>query len=115
MGSGGTAILPDSPQQVSMEQKLTSGKIPPWIKFTTGVWVDGNSSDTEFINAIKFLIENKIIVIPPTTQGSDGNSAEIPPWIKFTTGVWVDGNSSDAEFISAIQFLITEGTIIISN
>jgi len=90
-------------------------EIPSWIKFTTGVWVDGDSSDAEFINAIKFLIEDKIIVIPPTAQGSDGDSAEIPSWIKFTTGVWVDGNSSDAEFISAIQFLITEGIMRISS
>jgi len=89
--------------------------IPSWIKFTTGVWVDGNSSDDEFVNAIKFLIEEKIIVIPPTEQGSDESSAAIPSWIKFTTGVWVDGNSSDAEFISAIQFLITEGILTISS
>jgi len=89
--------------------------IPSWIKFTTGVWVDGNSSDAEFVNAIKFLIEEKIIVIPPTEQGSDESSAAIPSWIKFTTGVWVDGNSSDAEFISAIQFLITEGILTISS
>ncbi|MBA4718052.1 MAG: peptidase [Nitrosopumilus sp.] len=90
-------------------------EIPSWIKFTIGVWVDGDSSDAEFINAIKFLIEDKIIVIPQTTQGSDGNSSEIPSWIKFTTGVWVDGNSSDAEFISAIQFLITEGIMRVSS
>jgi len=89
--------------------------IPSWIKFTTGVWVDGNSSDDEFINAIKFLIEDGIIVIPPTAQGSDGDSSVIPSWIKFTTGVWVDGNSSDDEFISAIQFLIKEGIMRISS
>jgi hypothetical protein len=89
--------------------------IPSWIKFTTGVWVDGNSSDDEFINAIKFLIEDKIIVIPPTTQDSDGKSTAIPSWIKFTAGVWVDGNSSDDEFISAIQFLIKEGIMTISS
>jgi len=89
--------------------------IPSWIKFTSGVWVDGNSSDDEFINAIKFLIEDGIIVIPPTAQGSDGNSSAIPSWIKFTTGVWVDGNSSDDEFISAIQFLIKEGIMTISS
>jgi len=89
--------------------------IPSWIKFTSGVWVDGNSSDDEFISAIQYLIENKIIVIPPTTQGSDGESNEIPSWIKFTTGVWVDGNSSDDEFISAIQFLIKEGIMRIQS
>ena len=100
----------------SMEQKLPStAKVPDWIKFTSGVWVDGKSSDSEFISAIQFLIENEIIVIPPTVQGSDGESNEVPSWIKFTTGVWVDGKSSDSEFISAIQFLIKDGIMKISN
>jgi len=99
----------------SMEQKLSTSQVPDWIKFTSGVWVDGNSSDSEFISAIQFLIADKIIVLPPTAQGSDAASNEIPPWIKFTTGVWVDGNSSDSEFISAIQFLIKEGIMQISN
>ncbi len=99
----------------SMEQKLPTSQVPDWIKFTSGVWVDGNSSDIEFISAIQFLIADKIIVLPPTAQGSGTASNEIPPWIKFTTGVWVDGNSSDGEFISAIQFLIKEGIMQISN
>jgi len=95
-------------------EDVPTSEIPSWIKFTSGVWVDGNSSDDEFISAIQYLIENKIIVIPPTAQGSGGESNEIPSWIKFTTGVWVDGNSSDDEFISAIQFLIKEGIMSIS-
>ena len=94
---------------------ISSPAIPSWIKFTSGVWVDGDSSDAEFINAIQFLIENEIIVIPPTVQGSDGESNEVPSWIKFTTGVWVDGDSSDDEFINAIQFLIEEGIMTISS
>ncbi len=85
--------------------------IPSWIKFTAGAWVDGNTSNTEFISAIKFLVEDGIIVIPQTQQGS-GESTAIPSWIKFTTGAWVDGNTSDTEFISAIQFLITEGILV---
>ncbi len=117
---GGSTIveiqIDDNPLFESSTPKVQQPiEIPSWIKFTTGVWVDGNSSDAEFINAIKFLIEDKIIVIPPTVQGFDGDSSEIPSWIKFTTGVWVDGNSSDAEFISAIQFLITEGIMSVSS
>ncbi len=92
-----------------------SNEIPSWIKFTSSVWVDGHSSDGEFISAIQFLINDKIIVLPPTVQGSGGISNEIPSWIKFTTGVWVDGQSSDGEFIGAIQFLIIEGIMKISN
>ncbi|MEE8181269.1 MAG: peptidase, partial [Nitrosopumilaceae archaeon] len=116
IGSGIIEIGPSLPKTTpSTPEVQPPTAIPSWIKFTTGVWVDGNSSDDEFVNAIKFLIEEKIIVIPPTEQGSDESSAAIPSWIKFTTGVWVDGNSSDAEFISAIQFLITEGILTISS
>ena len=104
-------VIPPTPQD--SDEKPT--EIPSWIKFTAGVWVDGDSSDAEFINAIQYLIENRIIVIPPTAQGSDGESNEVPSWIKFTTGVWVDGDSSDAEFINAIQFLIKEGIITVSS
>ncbi|MBA4719069.1 MAG: hypothetical protein HRO68_08245 [Nitrosopumilus sp.] len=47
----------------SMEQKLTSGKISSWIKFTASTWVDGNSSDAEFISAIQFLITEGTMII----------------------------------------------------
>jgi len=110
------SFMINSNDVTSIDQELpTSAKIPDWIKFTSGVWVNGNSSDSEFINAIQFLIEDKIIVIPPTVQDLDGESNEIPSWIKFTSGVWVNGNSSDSEFINAIQFLIKDGIMKISN
>ncbi|MBA4719225.1 MAG: peptidase [Nitrosopumilus sp.] len=116
IGSGVIEIGPSLTNTTSPPlEVLPPSAIPSWIKFTTGIWVDGNSSNDEFINAIKFLIEEKIIVIPPTAQGSDGDSSEIPSWIKFTTGVWVNGNSSDDEFISAIQFLIKEGILRIQS
>ncbi len=44
-----------------MEQKLPSAKVPDWIKFTSGVWVDGKSSDAEFISVIQFLIKEGIM------------------------------------------------------
>jgi len=86
--------------------------VPSWIKTSSGFWVDGVSSDSEFISAIQFLIKERIIQIPPTTQGSS-SSGEIPSWIQTTVGFWVDGVSSDDEFINAIQFLIKEGIMTI--
>ncbi len=85
-------------------------EIPEWIKTSSGFWVDGSSSDSEFISAIQFLIKEEIIQIPPTSSGSS-NSGQIPPWVKTSVGFWVDGSSSDSEFISAIQFLIEEGIL----
>jgi hypothetical protein len=89
-------------------------EIPSWLKTTVGYWADGVSSDGEFINAIKFLIEDGIIQIPATTQGT-GNTDQIPSWLKTTVGYWADGVSSDGEFINTIKFLIENGLMTISN
>ena len=89
-------------------------EIPTWLKTTVGYWADGVSSDGEFVNAIKFLIEDGIIQIPPTTQGT-GNTDQIPSWLKTTVGYWADGVSSDGEFINTIKFLIENGLMTISN
>ncbi|MDH3313060.1 MAG: hypothetical protein OEM28_07930 [Nitrosopumilus sp.] len=37
--------------------------IPSWIKFTAGVWADNKISDFEFINAIEWLINQRVMVI----------------------------------------------------
>ena len=38
--------------------------IPSWIKNTAGFWIDEQVSDSEFINALQFLITNGIIQVP---------------------------------------------------
>jgi len=91
----------------------TSPKVPSWIKTTAGFWVDGFSSDNEFVSAIEFLINEGVIVIPPIASGSE-TAAEIPSWIQTTTGFWVDGFTSDEEFVSAIQWLIKNGIMRIA-
>jgi len=115
---GGYAIvdveIDENPLFEKINESLPTNEIPSWIKSTSGYWVDGVSSDNEFVSAIQFLIEKGIIVIPPTTQGSI-ETTEIPLWIKTTTGYWVDGVSSDNEFVSAIQFLIEKGIMSISS
>lgn len=90
-----------------------TAKVPSWIKTTAGFWIDGASSDNEFVSAIQYLIKEGIIVVPPTSSGSSSGT-DVPAWIKTTTGYWVDGVSSDNEFVSAIQFLIKEGIIVLS-
>ena len=88
----------------------TPAIIPSWIKTTTGYWIDGFSSDSEFVNAMQFLINEGIIVIPPTASGGE-TATEIPSWIKTTTGYWVSNKITDVEFINVIQWLINNGII----
>jgi hypothetical protein len=52
---------------VSAEENL----IPSWIKTTAGFWVDGQIDDSEFIKALEYLIDQKIIVVK--NQGSIEN------------------------------------------
>jgi hypothetical protein len=90
-------------------------KIPAWIKNNAGWWADGSIDDNSFIQGIQFLIKEKIIVIPPTTQGTGSGNNEIPSWIKNNAGWWADGSIDDNSFIQGIQFLIKEGMIKISS
>ena len=39
----------------------TPAIIPSWIKTTGGYWVDGFTSDDEFVNAMQFLIDEGIL------------------------------------------------------
>ncbi|RNJ77575.1 MAG: peptidase, partial [Nitrosopumilus sp. H8] len=84
-----------------------------WIKDTTKLWINGDIDDATFVNGIQFLINEGIIVIPPTAQGSS-DSAEIPSWIKDTAKLWINGDIDDATFVNGIQFLIKEGIISLS-
>ena len=52
--------------------------IPPWIK-NTALWYGEDSiSDTEFLNAIKFLLENDLIVLDEVVPGDLTSSVLIP-------------------------------------
>jgi len=52
--------IPTISQNVSAE----SDSLPSWIKNTASFWVDGDVSDTEFLNAMEFLIGEGIIQVP---------------------------------------------------
>ena len=117
IGSGiievGPGVPSSPPQKPKTPTPTPAIQVPSWIQTTAGFWVDGFSSDDEFVNAIEFLINEGVIVIPPTAStGSTG--AEIPSWIKSTTEFWVDGFTSDKEFVTAIQWLIENGIMRIA-
>ena len=42
--------------------------IPDWVKNTAKFWLEGKISDTEFLNAIKFLIEKNVIKLDSQSQ-----------------------------------------------
>jgi hypothetical protein len=86
-------------------------EIPEWIKNNAGWWANDQIDDNSFVQGIQFMIKNKIMNIPITTQGSGSGMNEIPSWIKSNAGWWASGQIDDNSFIQGIQYLIKEGII----
>ena len=84
--------------------------IPSWIKNNAGWWAEDQIDDSSFLQAIEYLIENGIIVVPITESGTESSSG-VPAWIKNSAGWWADDTISDGEFVNALQFLLKEGII----
>ena len=84
---------------------------PSWITFIADQWSKNLISDSEFAEAIKFLITTNVIVIPDLPEASQLDIDEIPGWVKFVAEKWSIGALSDAEFINAIKWLIVNGII----
>ena len=84
--------------------------IPDWIKSVAGFWNAGDINDTSFLEAISYLIENNILVVPPTEAGAD-TGATVPEWVKNTAGWWAEGQIDDDAFVNALQYLIQQGLV----
>lgn len=82
--------------------------LPQWIKLNAGWWSVGQISDTEFINAIEWLIKNDIILIE-NTEGviyvSDPEE-KIPRWIRNNSFFWAIDKIKDRDFLNSIEYLI---------
>ena len=108
--AGDGASLP-----VTIPNPVPTQEIPSWIKNNAGWWAEGSIDDGSFVQGIQFLIQEGIMKIPPTSQGSSGGSSEIPSWIKNNAGWWAEGSIDDDSFVGGIQFLIEEGIMTISS
>lgn len=85
--------------------------IPKWIRNNAAWWSDGQINDSSFVKGIQYLIKEKIMNIPSTSQDTDTKANEIPSWIKNNAKWWSDGQIDDKTFVSGIQFLIKQGII----
>ena len=88
--------------------------IPSWIKKTAGWWSDGLVQDSEFIDALEFLIVKKVMVIPESDPVKTDALPGIPNWSKDTAGWWAAGKVTDSDFVSGIQYLISKGILQVS-
>ncbi len=84
--------------------------IPSWIKNVAGFWCEFKIDDGSFVEAIEYLIDNGIIVVPGT-QESFGGSQEIPQWVKNNACWWSDGSITDLDFAFGMEYLVKQGII----
>ena len=94
-------------------EKVYPTTIPEWVKPIAKWWSEGNIKDSEFVLALLYLIENKIIQIPPVETQSISED-KIPEWIKNNAGWWADDQIDDKSFVSGIQYMIENGLITIN-
>jgi hypothetical protein len=99
----------EKPENTSTNSHIS---IPDWIKPVAKWWSDGQIEDAEFVKALHFLIENKIIdleIIPAKTN----TTSKIPDWVRENAGWWVDGQINDQDFVSGIQYMMENRIIVI--
>jgi hypothetical protein len=87
--------------------------VPDWVKNTAGWWADDKISETEFVNAVEFLVKENImqVNVSQTSETSQG----VPDWVKNTAGWWASDAISESEFVNAVVYLIENGIVMISS
>ncbi|HXX05430.1 MAG TPA: hypothetical protein VEJ68_01265 [Candidatus Bathyarchaeia archaeon] len=91
---------------------IVNYKIPLWVKNNAGWWANGTIGDQDFLKGIEYLINQTIIVIPPTNQlTTNASYQEIPVWIKHNAGWWANGTIGDQDFVKGMEFLIANEII----
>jgi len=86
-------------------EKVYVTTIPEWVKPIAKWWSEGNIEDSEFVSALLYLIESKIIQIPPV-ETQNIFEDKIPEWVKTNAGWWADDQIDDKAFVSDIQYMI---------
>jgi len=81
-----------------------------WIRGIAGFWCEEKIPDSYFEGTIKYLIDNRIIIVPPTNS-EPGSAEKVPGWIKNTSCWWSQGVITDGDFVNGLQYLIGQGII----
>ncbi len=88
--------------------------LPSWIKDSAKAWSMGLTDDSTFLRGIEWLINNDVIVIPPTEAAGNAASS-VPSWVKDSAEAWHLGLIDDNAFVNGITWLIENGVIAVSS
>lgn len=99
------SITPLGKAEVDDEPNL----VPSWIKHNALWWSQGEISDDDFINGMKWLVENQVLpVTDPVKKFDDQSSIDS---VKKISYAWTQNKTSDTEFLRGIEYLISNGII----
>lgn len=105
-------ILSMNLQSASANMK-SAQVVPQWIKHNAAWWATGEISDGDFINGMRWLIENR--VLPVTELTGEIKGSQIPDSIKKIAYSWSKNQISDADFLLGIEYLIKNGIMELDN
>ncbi len=103
-------IATEKPDRLEKKEAI---KIPDWVKPVAKWWSEGQIEDSEFASALLFMIENKIIQIPPVETKSE-KVEKIPDWIRNNAAWWAENAINDQDFVLGIQYMVEKGIIIVN-
>jgi len=87
--------------------------IPNWIKDVAAFWCADQIDDSSFIQAIQYLLDNQIIIVPQAQSGIAGGEQQVPQWVKNNACWWSQGQITNSDFAGGIQYLIKIGVIVV--
>jgi len=85
--------------------------IPSWIKFNAKSWADDKITDSNFLEGLGWLINNKIILVPQDLSYGSADSQKIPDWFKSNARWWADDSITDEDFVKGSEWLISSGIL----
>ncbi len=89
---------------------VSTQNIPDWVKDNARRWSSASISDSEFIDGLKQMIEDRIIVSPKESSISE---RVIPDWVKNNARWWSNDQISNDDFINSLQYLVKKGIILV--
>ena len=95
-------------------------RVPDWIRQNTAWWVQNKIDENTFLEGMKFLIKEEILIIPDDIGGqrnsvSYEDGKKVPTWVSTTANWWTNGIIDDKTFLDSIQFLVKNRIINLSD
>ena len=92
---------------LSVPAQAEDASIPSWIKQVATLWGSGQISDTEFIEALRYLVQVGILVVPESGQVTDAVKDTVPE----PTPATLPGTVHPEAVIGAITRIVDGDTI----